>query len=371
MNDTFKYNVAEPDIGDLEREYLIRAYDSGWISSLGEFINHFESEFARFTNCKYAVSVSNGTVALQLALKAMNIKEGDEVILPSFTFVATAASIVHCGAIPVFVDSSPETGTMSPSLFKKAITLKTKAVIPVHIYGHPADMEQINSIAKKNNIVVIEDAAEAHGAMYKGEKVGGLGDMATFSFYGNKLMTTGEGGIVTTNNRTFYEKLKFLRDHAMSKTKRYWHTEVGFNFRMTNLQAAIGCAQLLRFSEILSTKNKILDNYRNILSDFSDQISLNLKLPWADPVPWLICCSLKIANRDAVMQQLSNEGIDSRPYFIPLHKMPPYKRYKFFYEESIVCNDISKSGFNLPSSSNLTYEDIMYICKKLKKILNI
>ncbi len=320
--------VAEPDVGALEEKYLVQAFRSGWISSLGEYVTAFEETFADFCEVEYGVAVSNGTVALQLALLAANVGPGDEVIVPPLTFVATAAAVRHVGATPVFVDCEPEIGTMSPGALANAMTARTKAIIPVHLYGHPADMDPIMEFANKQGLVVIEDAAEAHGARYKGRKVGSIGHMATFSFYGNKLITTGEGGMVVTSSPDLAARIRLLKDHAMDPARRYWHQEVGFNFRMTNLQAAIGCAQIERFDEIIGKRRGILASYREAFAEDSE-IVINPSMPWAEPVPWQVCVLLPSKytdiKRDSLMLALKSELIDSRPYFNMLCDMPPYR----------------------------------------------
>lgn len=370
-----KYNLAEPDLGELEKEYLIKAYDSGWISSLGEFVDSFESSFADFTNCEFAVSVSNGTVALHLSLIALGIGSGDEVIVPSLTFVATAASVLHSGATPVFIDSGSKTYNIDVDLIEKAITDKTKAIIAVHLYGQPSNMKEINKIAKKYNLNVIEDAAEAHGAKYHGVPVGSMSDLATFSFYGNKILTTGEGGMITTNNIDLYQKLRFFRDHAMSKEKRYYHTEIGYNYRMTNLQAAIGYGQLSRFDEIIGKKYKIQKIYDDKLSKLSKYIEPMRKIENVLDVPWLVCCVLRpkfSVKRDELLLKLSQLGIDNRPFFIPLHTQPPYKRFKFFSKnpDYSYCESLSSRGFNLPSTNMLDEKDVEYICAKVFDLIS-
>ena len=243
--------VAEPDLGPLEERYLLDAFQSGWISSIGEYIQRFEEGFAKFCGAGHGIAVSSGTVAIHLALLAAGVGPGDEVIVPTLTFVGTVSPVKYVGATPVFVDSEPEIGTLDPQAVEKAITSRTKAIIVVHLYGHPADMDPILDIARKYELIVIEDAAEAHGAKYKGRPVGSFGNCATFSFYGNKILTTGEGGMIVTNDKDLADRIRFLKDHAMDPNRRYWHPEVGYNYRITNLQAAIGCAQLERFNELL------------------------------------------------------------------------------------------------------------------------
>jgi len=257
--------ISSPDLSGNELKYLTDAFKSTWISSSGEFINRFEQNFARYCECSHGVAVANGTVAIHLALVTLGIKCGDEVIVPDLTFAATINAVLHANATPVIVDIEKDSWCISPTEIKKAISPKTKAIIPVHLYGQPCDMEKIMEIAKENNLYVIEDCAEAHGANFKDRKVGSFGDISCFSFFGNKVITTGEGGMCVTNNQKLDNKMRELRDHGMSKTKKYWHNYPGFNYRMTNLQAAIGVAQLERIEEILANRNKIELKYREVL----------------------------------------------------------------------------------------------------------
>ncbi|NQU99168.1 MAG: DegT/DnrJ/EryC1/StrS aminotransferase family protein, partial [Parcubacteria group bacterium] len=236
--------VSKPSLGREELNNVMEAIKSSWISSKGKFITEFEENFAEYCGVKYGIATANGTVALHLALKALKISKGDEVIVPDLTFIATANVVTYCNAKPIFIDSNPDYWCIDPEKIEEKITTKTKAIIPVHLYGHPCDMDAITKIAKKYGLYVIEDAAEAHGAGYKGKKVGSFGDISCFSFYGNKIITTGEGGMCLTNNQKLAERMKILRDHGMSPDKRYWYDVIGFNYRMTNIQAAIGVAQL-------------------------------------------------------------------------------------------------------------------------------
>lgn len=360
--------VYEPSITKKEIEYVLKALRSGWVSSLGEFIPRFEQEFAKYIGTKYALTTSNGTTALHLALVSLGIKKGDEVIVPDLTFIATANAVSYTGAKPVFADIEQETWCLSPASIKKVITRRTKAIIPVHLYGHPADMDEINKIAKEYNLYVIEDAAEAHGAEYKYKKVGSIGHCGVFSFYGNKIITTGEGGMITTNDEKLYEKAKFLRDHAMSKERRYWHTEVGYNYRMTNIQAALGLAQLERINELLKKKREIFNWYREFLQGIPG-IILNPEKEWAKNVYWMVCLILNEnirISRDELIKKLKENGIDSRPFFYPISQMPMYSDNDF---DNKISLEISQKGLNLPSGANLNYEDIIGITQYLKEFL--
>lgn len=365
--------VAEPDIGALEEVYLLKAFRSGWISSLGEYVDAFEQAFSRFCDTEYGVAVSNGTAALHLALLAANIGPGDEVIVPPLSFVATAATVRHVGATPVFVDCDPEIGTIAADAIERAITPRTRCIVPVHLYGHPADMDPIMDLANRHGLVVIEDAAEAHGATYKGRKVGGIGHMSVFSFYGNKLITTGEGGMVATSDRSLASRVRLLKDHAMDPARRYWHAEVGFNFRMTNLQAAIGCAQLERYSEIVGKHQAVVDAYREALAG-DGRVVINPSQPWSEPVPWLACAVLSPdfagARRDALMSALRADSIDSRPYFNMLCDMPPYRSGHQAEDCLPVARGLAMRGLNLPSSTNLTRETVFHVAGIVRRALD-
>ena len=358
--------ISRPSITQKEIDYVTDAVKSGWVSSLGTYVNKFEKMFSEYCDTKYALTTANGTVALHLALAALGINQEDEVIVPDFTFVATANAVKYLGAKVITVDIDEETYCISPKAIEKAITSKTKAIVPVHLYGHPANMDEINKIAKNNNVLVIEDAAEAHGAEINGEKVGGLGEAGIFSLYGNKIITSGEGGIITTNNHILYEKMKYLRDQAMSYEKRYWHTEIGFNYRMTNLQAALALAQLERINKILDKKLEIFSWYHNYLNNING-IKLNPKLDNYKNVYWVICIELlnfSENERDTLMAKLNEKHIDSRPYFYPISEMPMYSSVY-----TPVTKLISKRGINLPSYYDITQDQVLYICKELKKLL--
>lgn len=358
--------ISKPSITEKEISYVTDAVSSTWISSLGKYIDRFEADFATFCNVKYGVSTANGTVALHLALVALGIGKGDEVIIPDLSFIATVNTVLQTGAVPVFADIDPYNLCIDPKAIEKVVTSSTKAILPVHLYGHPADMKAINEIALKYNLVVIEDAAEAHGATINGQKVGSFGSCGCFSFYGNKNITTGEGGIITTNDEALYHKLRYLRDHAMSKEKRYWHTECGYNYRMTNMQAALGCAQMDRVDELLEQKKKIFKVYESYLSGIPG-ISLNRTYDWATNAYWLVC--LEIENydevkRDAFMQCLKESGVDSRPYFYPMSAMPYLEQ-----ADTPVTYALSQRGLNLPTYFDLTEDEIKYICDVVKQSL--
>ncbi len=358
--------VAEPYLGKRELEYVTECIKSGWISSIGKYVTKFEEEFSKFCGVKYGVATSNGTTALHLALVTLGIGKGDEVIVPTLTFVAVANAVTYTGAKPVFVDSEPATWNIDPKKIEKAITKRTRAIIPVHLYGHPANMDPIMDIAKKHHLFVIEDAAEAHGALYKGKKVGSFGDMSCFSFYGNKIITTGEGGMVLTNSAKLNKRLRFLKDHGMSKTRRYYHPEIGFNYRLTNIQSALGLAQLERIDEIVAKKRKDASLYNKLLGGIKGVI-LPPEEAWARNVYWMysILIDEKFGlSRDELMTRLREKGIDTRPFFIPMHQLPPYKCKGNFP----VADRLSSQGINLPSSAKLKKKEIKYICETIKNL---
>jgi perosamine synthetase len=352
------YPVSEPSLTALEMEYVTRAVRSGWVSSIGEYVEAFEQGFAQFAGAEHAVSVSSGTVALHLALTARGIGPGDEVIVPDLSFIATGNAVLMCGALPVFADVDPENRCLSPADLQRRLTSKTRAVIPVHLYGHPADMQAINEIATHHSLFVLEDAAEAHGAVYRGRKVGSLGDCAAFSFYGNKPLTTGEGGMITTNDQTFAERCRSLRDHAMSKAKRYWHEELGYNYRITNLQAALGCAQLERAEELIGGRRQVCAWYAQELGHL-DGVTVKRSSAWAMPSCWLMCVEIDGLNelrREDLMQRLRKRGVDSRPFFYPMSEMPYFRA-----ADTPIAHAISARGLNLPTYIGLTFDDVRSI----------
>ncbi|MDB4538771.1 DegT/DnrJ/EryC1/StrS family aminotransferase, partial [bacterium] len=297
--------VSMPSVGDRERDYLLRAVESGWISSLGEYVTRFEEEFAAFCGAREAVSVSNGTAALHLALHALGIRAGDEVLVPDLSFIASANAILMSGATPVFCDIDPETLCVDVASAESMITPRTKAIMPVHLYGHPADMTAVMALAERHGLVVVEDCAEAHGSEIEGQRVGSFGECGTFSFYANKNMTTGEGGMITTNSEQLADDLRELRDHAMSKTKRYWHERMGFNYRMTNLQAAVGCAQMESLPRFLAERRRVFARYQANLADDS-RVRLNREAPGTKHSYWMICAEISgvsEATRDQICRE--------------------------------------------------------------------
>lgn len=359
--------VAEPSIGEQEWQYVSECVLSGWVSSTGEFINRFEEKFADFCNTKHAITTCNGTAALHLALLACDIGPGDEVIVPTLTFIATANAVTYTGAQPVFIDSETDTWNINPAKIEKAITPRTKAIIPVHLYGHPADMGPLQEICDKHNLLLIEDAAEAHGAMYKGQQVGSLGDMGIFSFFGNKIVTTGEGGMIVTDNDEYADKIRVLRDHGMDKNRRYWHPVLGYNYRLTNVQAALGVAQMEKIEQILLKKRKNAALYNEMLHAVPG-ITVPNEMVWAKNVFWLYSILIDEKKfgmpRDELMASLQEKGIETRPLFYPIHTQPIYLTGRSFP----VAEKISSRGLSLPSSVKLTAESIRDISETILKL---
>ncbi len=357
------FPVALPNLNGNELKYLTDAFMSTWISSSGDYIEKFETGFSEYSDCQYGAAVSNGTVALHLALIALGIGKGDEVIVPDFTYAATINTVIHANATPVIVDVEEDSWCIDPNEIEKAITSKTKAIIPVHIYGQSCDMEAIMTIAKKHKLRVIEDCAEAHGAMYKGRKVGSFGDVGCFSFFGNKVITTGEGGMCTTNNQKLDEQMRILRDHGMSKIKRYWHDVIGYNYRMTNLQAAIGLAQLERIEDIHKNRREYENSYKSLLP--AGKFTFQNNLENRRRITWLVCVLLdETVNRENYIKRLKEKGIDGRPFFYPLSDMKIYTPY--CKNKTPITHKISKSGLNLPTYESLiSIEEIKIIMQDL------
>ena len=349
--------VAEPKLGDTELRYVSECVLTGWVSSAGKFVKKFEDLFAAFCGTKFAVSSSSGTTALHLSMVALETGPGDEVIVPSLTFISTANAVTFTGAKPVFVDSEPYTWNIDPAGIEKAITSRTKAIIPVHLYGHPADMDPILEIADKYGLAVVEDAAEAHGALYKGKKVGSLGDMGVFSFFGNKIITTGEGGMIVTDKKELAEKVRILRDHGMDTRRHYWHPVLGYNYRLTNIQAALGVGQMERIEQILKKKRDNAALYTAGLHGIPG-ISLPPETRWASNVYWLYSIIVDESkfgmSAEELRKKVSEMDIETRPLFPPVHQQPIYNTGQHLP----VAEYLSKRGLSLPSSVNLSKEEI-------------
>ena len=364
-----RISIANPVFNGNEKKYLDECIETGWVSANGRFIDEFEKKFAAFCGTKYAISCSNGTVSLHLIMLGLGIGPGDEVIMPTLTYIATANAVRYCGATPVFVDSLEDTFNMDPSKIEAKITPHTKAIMPVHLYGLSCDMDPIMKIADKYGIPVIEDAAEAHGAEYHGKKVGSFGLASSFSFFGNKIITCGEGGMVVTNDETLYKRMKLLKGQAVSPEKRYWHVDVGYNYRMTNMQAALGLAQLENIEWHLAERKRVAQLYQHFLGEYKKHILMQKEPDGCKHVYWMnnvILQTIADKSRDQVMAEMEAYNIEMRPLFYPMHIMPPYA------DEHVYCpvaNKLASQGISLPSHALLTEDDIKYICSCLINII--
>lgn len=364
-------SISSPVLSGNELAYVTDCLKTNWISSQGKYVRQFESVFSELHSGFSSLAVSNGTVALHLALEALNIGEGDEVIVPDLTFVASINAILYTRATPVLVDIDPVSLNIDTKKLESLITSKTKAIMPVHLYGNPCNMDDIVDLARKNNLLIIEDCAEALGSFYKGKPVGTFGDAATFSFYGNKTITTGEGGMVLFKDQSVADRAAMLRDHGMRKTKRYWHDEVGYNYRLTNVQAAIGVAQMERLSEFVSAKRHIASTYNRCLMSY-DYFQIPNEEKDTINSYWLYTILVKESapfNRDDIMEYLDQQGIETRPVFYPAHQMPPYEKYAI-KENLPISKKVSASGFSLPSSVSLTNSDLERVCNALRTFVD-
>lgn len=358
-----KYPVYRPYLRGNEKKYVNQCLDSGWISSQGEFVEKFERAFANFVGTDYALSCSNGTTALHLALLALGIKPGDEVILPALTYVATANVVSYVGATPVFVDSEPNYFQLDPHKIEEKITLKTKAIIVVHLYGHAAQMDKMMQIAKKHQLYLIEDCAEAIGTQYHDQCVGTFGDVAAFSFYGNKTITTGEGGMVVTNHPELAVRVEQFKGQGVIKTKKYVHDLIGYNYRMTNICAAIGLAQLENIKQIIHRKIEIAKQYQALLTEM---VFFHGQQEHTINTYWLISVLVKDASRrNGLVRYLYEHGIDTRPFFMPMHLLSIHKRDITLP----VAERLALQGINLPSYPELNGSDVKYITSKINQYL--
>ncbi|MGA2599366.1 MAG: DegT/DnrJ/EryC1/StrS family aminotransferase [Bryobacteraceae bacterium] len=361
-----RIHVAQPWLAGNEKKYVNECLDSGWIAA-GRFVAEFEERFAEFCGVKHAICCANGTSALHAALLALGVGPGGEVLVPTLTYVSTANAVHYCGATPVFVDSEPLTMNIDPARVEAKITARTKGIIPVHLYGHPVDMLPIKDAMARRGLFVLEDAAEAHGAEYRGERAGSLATASIFSFYGNKIITTGEGGMVTTSDSQLASRVRMIAGQGMDPERRYWFPMVGNNFRMTNLQAAIGVAQLEQIDLHLAKRRQVAGWYRKHLSGLQDMITLPGEAPWAKHSFWMYTILLSEnypLSRDEFMEELDRSGIETRPVFYPMHVMPPYREPNGKYP---VAESLSKHGVNLPTHGMLTEEDIFFIAACIRE----
>ncbi len=360
--------VCEPTLGGNEQKYVLDCLQSNWISSAGKYIPVFEEKFAAECGCRYGISCCNGTIALHLALAALGLGPGDEVILPTFTMIATINAVTYVGATPVLVDSEPCTWNMDVDQVAAKITPRTKAIIPVHTYGHPVDMDPLLELAEPNGIFVLEDAAEAHGAEYKGRRAGSLGQAGCFSFYANKIITTGEGGMITTNDPQLAELTQKLRDHAFSSERHFWHKYVGFNYRMTNLQAAVGVAQVEQMPGFIENRRRNAALYTSLLKEIPGIVTP----PEAGNcrnVFWMYSILVEDKfgmTRDELRGYLAKNGIETRTFFIPMHLQPVYYE-QFKGQRYPVAEMLCRRGFYLPSASSLTEAQIRHVVDVVRR----
>jgi len=369
----FTVPVNEPYFFGNEKKYLLKCIRDGFISSVGQYVKEFERKFAKRLNRKFAISVSNGTAALQLAFESLNIKKEEEVILPSFTIISCILPIIRCGAIPILIDSDPITWNMDVKKIEDKITSKTRAIVAPHIYGLPIDMDPLLKIAKKYKLKVIEDAAEVLGLKYKNKECGSFGDVSTFSFYANKHITTGEGGMIVTNNKEIYERCKSLRNICFDEKRRFVHYELGWNYRFTNLQAAVGLAQLEKLNHVIVKKRKIGKIYNKELSNIEMFYTPLDEQEYAKNIYWVYGLVLKRNSNISLstfMKKLMNEGVETRNFFWPLHQQPILKKMGFFKKIKLpVAEYLGRNGLYLPTGLSLTTSQQKFVINKVKKIM--
>ena len=366
--------VNRPSFSNIEKSYLLDCINTGWISSSGKYIPKFENEFKKIVNRKYSAAVSSGTAALDIAIKSLNLKKGDEIIVPNFTIISCVNEMIREGVKPIFIEADPNTFNIDVDKIESKITKKTKAILIAHIYGLPVDLKKIIKLKKKHNLFVIEDCAEQLGQTYYKKPIGSFGDISTFSFFANKHITTGEGGMIVTNNKIFYRRFLEYRNICFSLSKpRFIHDDIGWNYRITNLQAAIGCAQLKKLKKFIRKKRLIGKMYTEELKNFK-----NIKLPiksteYSKNIYWVYSIIIKNKKIDAkrFMKILKSRGIDSRPFFCPMHMQPILKKNKLITKEKYpISEEIYKYGFYIPSGIGNTFSEIKIVIRNIKEILN-
>ncbi len=368
--------VNVPKLYNYEKKNILSCLKTNWISSEGKFVKEFEEKFSKFNLRKYGVAVSSGTAALEVALKSLNLKKGSEVIIPAFSIISSALCVVKCNLKPVLIDCDLSTWNVEPETVIRKITKKTSAIILTHIYGLPVNLDKILKIAKQKNIKIIEDAAEVIGLKYKNKICGSFGDLSTFSFYANKHITTGEGGMIVTNNKDLYLKCKSLRNLSFSSSyfDRYNHDDIGWNYRMTNMQAALGCGQLKNIKKIIKRKREIGNLYYNNLKRNNKIILQQNKNNYSNNIYWVFGILLKKnckIKRDNLMKKLLKNKIDTRPFFLSMNKQKIFKKMKLFKKNKMANSEyLSKNGFYVPSGLALKNAEIKYICNLINKILN-
>lgn len=366
--------VNEPLLNGNEKKYLNECIDTGWISSEGPFVRRLEEGMSALTSRKHGIAVCNGSVALDVALAALEIGPGDEVILPAFTIISCAAAIVRAGATPVVVDSTPDTWNMDVTRVEELITPRTRAIMVVHIYGLPVDMRPLMEIAARHDLRVIEDAAEAHGLTCDGRNCGSFGDISTFSFYPNKHVTTGEGGMIVTNDDTLANRCRDLRNLCFGVRRRFVHEELGWNFRMSNLQAAVGVAQLERLSEFVNHKRSMGSHYNKLLGDLNGVVRPLVRTTYAENIYWVYGLVLEDTlpyDAEEVMARLGARGIGTRPFFWPMHEQPVFRKRGLFEDVSCpVASRLARRGFYIPSGLALSLAQMEEVAKHLKEVLS-
>lgn len=363
--------VNIPSLDGNEKKYLDECIETGWISSEGPFVKKFEEEFAKKIGKKFGIAVSNGTAALEIAILALKIGDGDEVILPTFTIISCASAIVRAGAKPVLVDCDSRTWNMDVLQIEEKISSKTKAIMVVHIYGLPVDMDPIIKLAHKYGLKIIEDNSEELGQTYRGQMLGSIGDLNTFSFYSNKHITTGEGGMLVTNDEQLADRCKSLRNLCFKPEKRFVHDEMGFNYRLTNIQAALGLAQLERLDNFILKKRKIGMKYNELLSPNGIELPLD-KVDYAENIYWiygLVLDESVPSNAEEAMRVLEKAGVGTRPFFYPMHKQPVFEKMGLFKGESYpIAERLAERGFYIPGGTGISDEQIEWVAEKINKI---
>ena len=365
--------VCEPCLDGNEKKYVMDCMETGWISSSGKYVKAFEESFSAYCDCNYGVAVCNGTVSLHLALTALGIGKGDEVIIPNFTMIASAYAVCYTGAKPVFVDADADTWNIDTNKIEEKITKNTKAIMPVHIFGNPCNMSKIEEIAKKYNLYIIEDAAEAHGALYNGKKVGSFSDIASFSFFANKNLTTGEGGMVVMKDEKYYDKCRYLKNMSfpINAPRIYQHNDIGFNYRMSNIHAAIGLAQVEKADEYRDMRIKNHNLYKKYLSEvdgitFQKDEENSLNVNWMNTI--LLDTKKYGHSKEELIEHLKNNGVDTRLLFTGMHRQKCLLDFGCNCQgEYPVTDNLTQNGFYLPSASNLSEDDIKYICNLIKE----
>jgi len=358
-----KISIAKPDIGKDEIEIVVETMRSGWVTQ-GEKVEEFEESFAKYCGVKYGIAVSNGTTALHIALTALGIKRGDEVITTPLSCVATTNPIVYLNAKPVFVDVEPATLNVNPALIKKKITRKTKAILPVHVFGHPVDLDPLMEVAEKHGLYVIEDAAQAHGARYKGKTVGSFGHVSCFSFYADKLITTVEGGMTLTNDEELAEKMRLLRSFGMTKREKFYHPILGYNYKLSDIHAAIGLVQLRKLDNYIERKRANVKYLRSRLNQ--SNLKLPVELDYAFNV-YYVCHILAEKGKDKIMGHLKREGIETRPLLSFIPEQPPYRKYRYDLNELHVARNAHRKGFYISNSPLLTENELDHVASALTK----